>query len=121
MLGGTILDIFLFHRLGSVFPLYCIFPGFCIASAILMDSIRIKLKNAGKNVLSKIMVLSIFAFGFVVTTMLITLNVNSANYSIHASIAEHLPSDNNVTMIGSHWWDWNTYWSTNLVITRNTT
>ncbi len=101
------------------FHLIVLFPGFCIASAILIDSIRIKLKNAGKNVLSKIMVLSIFAFGFVVTTMLITLNVNSANYSIHASIAEHLPSDNNVTMIGSHWWDWNTYWSTNLVMHKD--
>ena len=103
------------------FHLIVIFPGFCIASGILIDSIRIKLKNAGKSVLSKIMILSIFVFGFVVTTMLITLNVNSANYAIHASIAGHLPSDDNVTMIGSHWWDWNTYWSTNLVMHKDHT
>jgi hypothetical protein len=101
------------------FHLIVLFPGFCIAFAILIDSIQTKLKNAGKNVLSKILILSIFAFGFVVTTMLITLNVNSANYTIHASIAESLPSDNNVTMIGSHWWDWNTYWSTNLVLHKD--
>ena len=73
----------------------------------------------GKKIMSNIMIISVFTFGIVITTTLITLNVNSANYAIHASIAGHLPNDGNVTMIGSHWWDWNTYWLTKLVMHKD--
>jgi hypothetical protein len=101
------------------FHLIVLFPGFCIAFAVLINSIQIKLISLGKKMLSNIMIISIFAFGIVITTTLITLNVNSANYGIHASIAEHLPNDDNVTMIGSHWWDWNTYWLTKFVMHKD--
>lgn len=78
-----------------------------------------KLISMGKKIASNIMIISVFTFGIVITTTLITLNVNSANYAIHASIAGHLPNDGNVTMIGSHWWDWNTYWLTKLVMHKD--
>ena len=101
------------------FHLIVLFPAFCIAFAVLLDSIQMKLISMGKKIASNIMIISVFTFGIVITTTLITLNVNSANYAIHASIAGHLPNDGNVTMIGSHWWDWNTYWLTKLVMHKD--
>ena len=34
----------------------------------------------------------------------------------YAPIAEKIPEASNVTMIGSHWWDWDTYWITKFVM-----
>ena len=98
------------------FHLIVLFPAFCIASGILIDSMQTRLVRMGRKMLPYIIIVSISAFGIIITTMLITLNVNSANYQIHTTIAAHLPMDDNVTMIGSHWWDWNTYWLTKLVM-----
>ena len=97
------------------FHLIVLFPAFCIAFAVLLDSIQMNLIKMGRKFLSNILIISVFIFGIVITTMLITLNVNSANFHIFTSIAEHLPTDGNVTMIGSHWWEWNTYWLTKFV------
>ena len=97
------------------FHLIVLFPAFCIAFAVLLDSIQMNLIKMGRKFLSNILIISVFIFGIVITTMLITLNVNSANFHIFTSIAEHLPTDGNVTIIGSHWWEWNTYWLTKFV------
>jgi hypothetical protein len=51
--------------------------------------------------------------------MLITLNINSADYGIYTSIAERLPNDDNVTLIGSHWWEWDIYWMTKFVMHKD--
>ena len=95
-----------------------LFPAFCIAFALLINSVRMKLSMVRK-ILANIMIISISIFGIVITTMLITLNVNSANYGIYTSIAEHLPNDDNVTVIGSHWWEWDTYWMTKFVMHKD--
>jgi hypothetical protein len=101
------------------FHMIVLFPSFCIAFAILINSIRTKLINMNKNILSNIMIISIAIFGIIITTMIITLDVNSANFRIYTSIAEHLPNDDNVTLIGSHWWEWDTYWMTKFVMHKD--
>jgi hypothetical protein len=98
------------------FHLIVIFPAFCIAFAILIDAVRIKLIKHGWRTMSNVLVTSIFVFGIVITTVIITLDVNSTNYKIYAAIAEKIPEASNVTMIGSHWWDWDTYWITKFVM-----
>jgi hypothetical protein len=100
------------------FHMIVLFPAFCIAFALLINSIQMKLSMVRK-ILSNIMIISISIFGIVITTMLITLNINSANYGIYTSIAEHLPNDDNVTLIGSHWWEWDTYWMTKFVMHKD--
>ena len=60
-------------------------------------------------------------FGFVTTTMLITLDVNSSYYQVYATIAEQIPDtqsnkNSGITLIGSHWWIWDSYWITQYVL-----
>ena len=60
-------------------------------------------------------------FGFIATTLLITKDVNSGQFAIYSSIARNLagPANTNntaITLIGSHWWDWNSYWITQYVL-----
>ena len=60
-------------------------------------------------------------FGLISITMLITTNVNSSFFQVYAFVVQHLPqnggssdsnnnNNNKVTMLGSHWWVWNTFW-----------
>lgn len=101
------------------FHLIVIFPAFCTAFGILIDSVQGRIKKHLK-IYSNIIIISISIFGIVITTTLITLNVNSANYDIYTSIAHYLPSDGKqVTLIGSHWWDWNSYWLTRFVMNKD--
>ena len=97
-----------------------IFPAFfCTAFGILIDSVQGRIKKHLK-IFSNIIIISISIFGIVITTTLITLNVNSANYDIYTSIAQYLPSNGKqVTLIGSHWWDWNSYWLTRFVMNKD--
>ncbi|HEX9317305.1 MAG TPA: glycosyltransferase family 39 protein [Nitrososphaeraceae archaeon] len=101
------------------FHLIVIFPAFCISSAVLLESIRLKLIERGRKIFSNIIIVAIPILGVIVTTMLITLNVNSNNFAIYASIADHLPNSGKATMIGSHWWDWNSYWITQFVLKKD--
>jgi hypothetical protein len=60
-------------------------------------------------------------FGLVATTMLITTDVNSVYYKVYENIAQNLHKEDNnknvnVTVIGSHWWDWNSYWVTQQIL-----
>jgi 4-amino-4-deoxy-L-arabinose transferase-like glycosyltransferase len=101
------------------FHLIVIFPAFCIAFAILIESARMKLMNHGWRKLSNVLIASIIIFGIIITTMIITLNVNSTNYKIYAAIAEKIPTNSKVTVIGSHWWDWDTLWLTKFVMHKD--
>jgi hypothetical protein len=101
------------------FHLIVIFPAFCIAFAILLDAARKKLIQHGRQMISNILIASVIIFGIVVTTTIITLNVNSANYKIYAAIAEKIPPYGNVTVIGSHWWEWDTYWITKFIMHKD--
>jgi Dolichyl-phosphate-mannose-protein mannosyltransferase len=95
------------------FHLALIFPAFCIASAILIGSIQ-RFIAKYSQVLSYTIIGFVFVFGIVSTTMLITLDVNSDYFRLYTAIAEKIPQgeheDEKITLIGSHWWVWDSYW-----------
>jgi hypothetical protein len=101
------------------FHLIVIFPAFCIAFAILLDAAKKKLIQHGWRMMSNVLIASVIIFGIIVTSTIITLNVNSANYKIYTAIAEKIPPNGNVTMIGSHWWEWDTYWITKFIMHKD--
>ena len=104
------------------FHLAPILPALCISGAIFIDYVR-KIITKYSNVLSYSPIVFVVIFGFVSTTMLITLDVNSTYYKIYSTIAQKLLNSDNkdskITLIGSHWWVWDSYWITNYVLNES--
>ena len=111
------------------FHLILIFPAFCIASAVLLDRLQRLLvqkfrKLQGIGPLSQVTFLMIALFGLIVSSILINSDVNSSYFKIYASIAQNIsdiPNSNgqenaNVTVIGSHWWVWDSFWISQYVL-----
>jgi hypothetical protein len=103
------------------FHLMLIFPAFCISSAILVGSIQ-RFISKYSQVLSYAIVGFVFIFGIVSTTILITLDVNSDYFKLYAAIAEKIPVANQenekITLIGSHWWVWDSYWTSQYILNK---
>ena len=104
------------------FHLMLIIPVLCISSAILLGFIQ---RFVGKyyHLLSYSIVGAIVIFGIVSTTLLITLDVNSDYYKIYAAVVEKIPDkaeqqDGKITLIGSHWWVWDTYWIAQYILDK---
>ena len=116
-----------------------ILPAFCIAAARMISDLSGKKiiinisgnkgqGGGGKGEKKRIQQILPFAiisglgiFGLISTSMLITTNVNSSFVQVYAFVVQHLPqnggssdssnnNNNKVTMLGSHWWVWNTFW-----------
>ena len=104
------------------FHLAPILPALCISSAIFIDYIR-KIVTKYSVILSYAPLTAVVIFGVVSTTMLITLDVNSTYYKIYSTIAQKIPNSDNIdskiTLIGSHWWVWDTHWITNYVLNKS--
>jgi len=101
------------------FHLILIFPAFCIGTSLFLESLSIKIKNNKIKILVPIFLASgIAIFGLTATSLLITKDVNSGQFIIYSNIAENLVNANNsnVTVVGSHWWDWNSYWITQYIL-----
>jgi hypothetical protein len=114
------------------FHLIVIFPAFCIASAVLINSLQKFLvqrfkKSQRIKPLSHVPFIMIVTFGLIVSSILINSDVNSSYFKIYAFIAKNIsdiPNSNeeqnaNVTVIGSHWWVWDTYWITQYVLNKD--
>ena len=114
------------------FHLIVIFPAFCIASAILINSLQKfmvqRFRTWQRNkIFSQGIFLMIAIFGIIISSVLINSDVNSSYYKIYASIAKNIPDisnvnekqNANVTVIGSHWWVWDSYWITKLVLNKD--
>jgi hypothetical protein len=103
------------------FHLMLIIPAFCIASAILIGSIQ-RFIAKYSHVLSYTIVGFVFVFGIVSTTLLITLDVNSDYFRLYTAIAEKIPEANQenekITLVGSHWWVWDSYWISKFVLNK---
>ncbi len=105
------------------FHLLYIFPVLCLSSAILINYVQKIIAKRGHPIISYSVIITITGFGILITTMLITLDVNSSYYKVYATIAQQLPSrpnntQTNVTIIGSHFWVWDSYWSTQYVLDK---
>lgn len=105
------------------FHLLPIFVAFCLSSAIFIDYLQRTIAKHANKILSYSIALFVIAFGLASTTMLITLDVNSSHFDIYAAIAQQIPespdeSNANITVIGSHWWLWDSYWITQYVLDR---
>jgi hypothetical protein len=114
------------------FHLIIIFPAFCIASAVLLDDLqkfmvqRFRTWQRSK-ILSQALFITIAISGLVVTSILINYDVNESYYKVYATIAENIPGvsnandtqNGNVTVIGSHWWVWDSYWITQYVLKKD--
>lgn len=97
-------------------------PAFCISSAMLINDITEQLPNKRiRLMLPYASILVIGAFGFIVTTMLITLNLTSFHYQVISDIAHQIQNANTtstsedgkgnidksgVTVIGNNYWLW---------------
>ena len=106
------------------FHLVLIFPAFCISSAIFLGYLQKVIAKYTQKLVSYSIVIFVIVFGFVSTTMLITLDVNSTYYKVYSAIAQKIPSSNNeetpeITLIGSHWWVWNSNWITKYVLNKS--
>ena len=121
-----IAPIFIFSysiQWSQYFHLLPIFPAFCLGAAVLIEYTQRIIAKYSSNLLSYGMIIFVAVFGFVSTSMLITLNVNSSYYEIYATISKQLPtssnqSNSNITLIGSHWWVWDSYWITHYVLNK---
>ena len=107
------------------FHLAPILLALCISSGTSIDYLRkiiSKYCTKYSNILSYTPLAAVIIFGLICTSMLITLDVNSAYYKIFSTIAQKIPdSENNskITLIGSHWWVWDTQWITNYVLNKS--
>jgi hypothetical protein len=105
------------------FHLLYIFPAMCLGSAILIDYGQKIIAKHYHPIISYSLILAITGFAIVITSMLITLDVNSSYYNVYATIAQQIPSTSdkvqrNVTVIGSHFWVWDSYWITQFVLDK---
>ena len=106
------------------FHLVLIFPAFCLATAISLNFLQKLISKYSYKILSYSVIIFVLAFGIVATSMLITLDVNSSYYKVYATIAEQIPysggaNSTRVTLIGSHWWVWDSYWITQYVLNKH--
>jgi hypothetical protein len=113
------------------FHLIVIFPAFCIASAVLINSLQKFLvqrfrKSQRIKPLSQVIFIIVSIFGLTISSILINSDVNSSYYKIYASIAENISDaqnsneqNANLTVIGSHWWVWDSYWITQYVLNKD--
>jgi len=114
------------------FHLIVIFPAFCIASGVVIDSLQKFIvqryrKSQRVKPLSHVTFLIVAIFGLIISSILINSDVNSSYYKIHAAIAANISKistgnggqDGNVTLIGSHWWVWASYWITKHVLNND--
>jgi len=93
-------------------------------------------KKRIQQILPFAIISAIGIFGLISTGMLITTNVNSSFFQVYAFVVQHLPQnggsgdsnnnngnnsiDNNkVTLLGRHWWVWNTFWIPKYVFHKN--
>lgn len=101
------------------FHLILIFPALCIALAILIESANCILIKKKLRLVAPLVTICFLGFGLVTSTILMIPNVTSVYYQVYANISTYLPTGNNeVTLIGSHWWDWNSYWITQLILKK---
>lgn len=112
------------------FHLIVIFPAFCISSAVLINSLQKYMvqrfrRSQRIKTLSHAGFILVTIFGFVISSILINSDVNSSYYKIYATIAENISNDanssggkGNITVIGSHWWVWDSYWITQYVLNK---
>jgi hypothetical protein len=105
------------------FHLLYIFPVLCVGSAIMIDYVQKIIAKHGHPIISYSVIITVASFGILITTMLITLDVNSSYYKVYATIAQQTPSrpnntQTNVTIIGSHFWVWDSYWITQYVLDK---
>ncbi len=111
------------------FHLIVIFPAFCIASAVFIDSLQKFMKQKFRKSqrikpLTHLTFLIISIFGLIISSILINSDVNGSYFKVYASIAENIPSPKkgqttNVTIIGSHWWVWDSYWINRYVLDKD--
>jgi hypothetical protein len=103
------------------FHLMLIFPAFCISSALLVGSIQ-RFIAKYSHLLSYTIPGFVMGFGIVSTTMLITLDVNSDYFKTYAAIAEKIPEvaqeNEKITLIGSHWWVWDSHWISQYILNK---
>jgi len=103
------------------FHLMLIFPAFCISSALLVGSIQ-RFIAKYSHLLSYTIPGFVMGFGIVSTTMLITLDVNSDYFKTYAAIAEKIPEvdqeNEKITLIGSHWWIWDSHWISQYILNK---
>jgi hypothetical protein len=94
----------------------------CLGSAILLDNVQKVIAKHFHRLISYSVTVTIIGVALVFTTMLISLNVNSPYYQVYATIAQEIPNASNnkvqanVTIIGSHFWVWDSYWITQYVL-----
>lgn len=105
------------------FHLLYVFPALCLGSAILVDYAQKIIAKHCQPIISYSLILAITGFAIVITSMLINLDVNSSYYNVYATIAQQIPSTSNkvqanVTVIGSHFWVWDSYWITQYVLDK---
>jgi hypothetical protein len=97
-------------------------PGFCISSAILIKNISILFrKKKIRIMLPYASILIIGTYGFIITIMLITLNLTSFHYQTVSNIAYQIQNvnttsinhddkgninNNRVTVLGNNYWLW---------------
>ncbi len=97
-------------------------PGFCIASAILINDIsKLLPNNKIRRMLPYASILGIGTYGLIVTIMLITLNLTSFHYQVISDIAYKIQNANTtsishdgrgnlnksgVTVLGNNYWLW---------------
>lgn len=86
------------------FHLVPLFPAFCISGAFLI--VRIFKFELWRRLIFPVFVSAIICFGFVVSILLITLNVNSHQFEVQAVVAEKLMNDNNINFIGHRVYYW---------------
>jgi Dolichyl-phosphate-mannose-protein mannosyltransferase len=105
------------------FHLLYVFPAMCLGSAILLDNIqKVIAKYFHRRLISYSVTVTIIGVALVFTTMLISLNVNTSYFQVYATIAQEIPDtpnnkvQTNVTVIGSHFWVWDSYWITQYVL-----
>jgi hypothetical protein len=110
------------------FYLISVIPVFCIAAAKFVAEITtsiLKKKKKMEKILTFAIISAIGIFGLISTTILITTGVNFSYFRIYAFIVQHLMDlkssdnkNNKITVIGDHWWVWNSFWIPKLVLDK---
>ena len=103
---------FYFFNFTSIVYLVGLLPPFCIATASVILNISSKLvkRRSSQRVLSSAVCCILVIFGLVMTTMLITIELNSSFFEAYAVVTNYLVQDNSSdlenwdsTMIGRYW------------------
>jgi hypothetical protein len=95
---GIISFLILLYLIGYVssFHLIPLIPLLCIAAAVLVVEVSTKISNKGTTSIQKmlpiIVVTGIGAFGLISTTIIVSKDINSAEFAASAFISQQLPS-----------------------------